>query len=66
VAFLHRIIERTENQVYPAIPPPDYRHKYKAHKKYPWFCECGYPEHDTVKHIIPNTHMSKSPEIKGK
>ena len=30
---------------------PDYRHPYKPHKKYPWFCEdCGYAEHETLKH----------------
>jgi hypothetical protein len=28
------------------------KHKYKPHKKYPWFCsECGYPEYMEAKHI---------------
>lgn len=28
------------------------RHAYVPHKKYPWFCrDCGYPPHETLKHI---------------
>ncbi len=30
---------------------PDTRHRYTPHKKYPWFCECGYPEHETLVHL---------------
>lgn len=30
---------------------PDTRHKFKPHKKYPQFCECGYAEHETLKHL---------------
>ena len=30
---------------------PDPPHRYQPHKKYPWFCgECGYPEHERLKH----------------
>ena len=32
-------------------PPPDHRHPYKPHRKYPWFCDsCGYAEHDPLMH----------------
>ncbi len=41
-----------------SIPTPNMvdsgqvKHKYKPHKKYPWFCsECGYPEYTDAKHI---------------
>ena len=30
------------------------RHIYRPHPKYPWFCvECGYPEHEDLKHNQP-------------
>ena len=26
-------------------------HRYSPHRRYPWFCgECGYPEHERLKH----------------
>jgi hypothetical protein len=33
-------------------PPPDTRHAYKPHRKYPWFCaSCGYAEHEPLMHL---------------
>jgi len=30
------------------------RHKYDPNPKYPWFCKCGYPEHNEVMHLPNN------------
>lgn len=30
---------------------PDDRHRYEPNKKYPWFCTCGYAEHETLVHL---------------
>ena len=37
---------------------PDSRHKYTPHPKYPWFCTCGYAEHETLVHL-PTTSASQ-------
>jgi hypothetical protein len=37
------------------LTPEHLRHKYEPHADYPWFCEqCGYPEHETLKHTLPD------------
>lgn len=37
-------------------PPPDTRHAYKPHRKYPWFCaSCGYAEHEPLMHFQPTS-----------
>ena len=43
------------------VPTPPPLHAYKPHRKWPWFCgECGYPEHERLKH--PPRDSDGSPE----
>jgi ribosomal protein S27AE len=36
-------------------PPPDTRHHFQPHKKYPWFCgKCGYSPHERLMHFQEN------------
>lgn len=40
-------------------------HAYKPHRKYPWFCaECGYPEHERLKHT-PSSHNESRTTDRG-
>lgn len=44
-------------------PPKQPTHAYKPHPEYPWFCEdCGYPEHETLKHIARTALQGDGPE----
>ena len=45
-------IESAENQPTGVIAAPSNKtHKYKPHKKYPWFCaNCGYAKHELLMH----------------
>jgi hypothetical protein len=45
-------VDETAKQQHDPLPKSEsLKHKYNAHKKYPWFCaDCGYPEHELLMH----------------